>query len=70
VRAGTEKADAASLARWLRIASRDECLAAGGRYVPRLFGWMSHVYLFSGDDPRAIWGGDGHDMMHMHHPTQ
>jgi hypothetical protein len=67
VRAGTQQVDAASLARWLRITSREECAAAGGRFVPRLFGWMSHVYLFAGDDPRSIWGGDDHDMMHMHH---
>ena len=67
VRAGTQRADGDALARWLRITSRDECVAAGGRYVPRLFGWMSHVYLFAGDDPTAIWGGEDHDMMHMHH---
>ncbi|AHG88355.1 hypothetical protein J421_0818 [Gemmatirosa kalamazoonensis] len=67
VRAGTQRVDGESLAGWLRITSRDECLAAGGRYVPRLFGWMSHVYLFAGDDPKAIWGGDDHDMMRMHH---
>jgi len=66
VRAGTQRADGESLARWLRITSRDECTAAGGRFVPRLFGWMAHAYLFAGDDPASIWGGEGNDQMHMH----
>ncbi len=26
------------------IATREECEAAGGRFFPRLFGWMVHVY--------------------------
>jgi hypothetical protein len=58
--------DGASLARWLEITTREACAAAGGRFVPRLFGWMAHVYLFAGDDPAAIWGGDEHDHMRMH----
>ena len=37
-----------------------------GRFVPRLFGWMAHVYLFAGDDPAAIWGGEARDHMHVH----
>ena len=40
--------------------------AAGGRFVPRLFGWMAHVYMFGGDDPLTIWGGEHADHMHMH----
>jgi hypothetical protein len=28
------------------IATREECEAAGGRFFPRLFGWMVHVYPF------------------------
>lgn len=71
VRAGTQKVDGASTAKWLKISSRDECFAAGGRFVPRMFGWMAHVYLFSGDDPAVIWGGDHSTMdmdMHAHHP--
>lgn len=63
---GGLRVDGASLARWLAINTRDACTAAGGRFVPRLFGWMAHVYLFAGDDPRAIWGGDEHDHMGMH----
>lgn len=39
------------------IAAREACDAAGGRFVPRLFGWMVHVNAFESDDPRVIWGG-------------
>ena len=70
IRAGTLKVDAALTAKMLRITTRDDCAKAGGRFVPRLFGWMAHVYLFAGDDPKTIWGGDEHGAMnvHMHHP--
>ena len=68
VRAGTAKVDGPSLARWLAITTREECVAAGGRFVPRLFGWMAHVNLFAGDDPKVIWGGHGRDHMHVHRP--
>src|SRR5688500_8972718 len=37
VRAGTQRADGPALARWLAITSREECDAAGGRFVPRMF---------------------------------
>jgi len=46
------------------IATADSCAAVGGRFVPRLFGWMVHVMAFDSDDPNVIWGAD-HD--HMHH---
>jgi len=71
VRAGVVKPDAATAAKWLKITTREECSAVGGRFVPRIFGWMAHVYLFAGDDPKTIWGGDDHGSMdvHMHHPT-
>jgi hypothetical protein len=70
VRAGVVKPDAATAAKWLKITTREECAAVGGRFVPRLFGWMAHVYLFAGDDPKTIWGGDDHGSMdvHMHPP--
>jgi len=69
IRAGVVKADAATAARWLRITTREECSAVGGRFVPRIFGWMAHVYLFAGDDPKTIWGDDHGTMdVHMHHP--
>jgi len=35
------------------IASAEACEAVGGRFRPRLFGWMVHVMAFSGDDPWA-----------------
>jgi hypothetical protein len=60
------RVDGGRLARYLAITTRDDCTAVGGRFVPRLFGWMAHVYLFAGDDPAAVWGGEGHDQMHMH----
>jgi len=72
VRAGVVKADAATAAKWLKITTREECTAVGGRFVPRIFGWMAHVYLFAGDDPKTIWGGEDHGSMdvHMHHPGE
>jgi hypothetical protein len=42
----------AATADWTRlgphgsISSREACRAAGGRFVPQLFGWMVHVYPF------------------------
>jgi hypothetical protein len=70
IRAGTLQVNAAYTAKMLRINTRDDCAKAGGRFVPRIFGWMAHVYLFAGDDPKTIWGGDEHGSMdvHMHHP--
>jgi hypothetical protein len=40
------------------IATEAACSEAGGRFLPRLFGWMVHVNLFAGDDPAVIWGGN------------
>jgi len=69
VRAGTQKVDGPSTARWLAINTRESCTAAGGRFVPRIFGWMAHVYLFAGDDPKVIWGEEHASMdVHMHRP--
>jgi len=42
------------------IATKAACDAVGGRFAPRLFGWMVHATLFEGDDPATIWGGDEH----------
>jgi len=58
--------DSASLAKWLAIDTREACTAAGGLFVPRLFGWMAHVYAFDGDSDEQIWGGHGRDPMRMH----
>lgn len=47
------------------IATAEACDAVGGRFYPRLFGWMVHVMAFESDDPKIIWGtGGGHDHMH------
>ena len=59
--------DGAAVAKWLTITTHEDCTAAGGQFVPRLFGWMAHVYMFGGDDPLTIWGGEHADHMHMHH---
>lgn len=42
------------------IATAEACAAVGGRFVPRIFGWMVHVMAFGSDDPKLIWGG-GHE---------
>ena len=39
------------------VATEEECEAAGGRFVPQLFGWMLHAMPFGSDDPRVIFGG-------------
>jgi hypothetical protein len=69
VMAGVVKLDGPTIARWLKITTRDECTAVGGRFIPRMFGWMAHVYLFASDDPKVIWG-EGHGSMdvHLRHP--
>lgn len=38
------------------IATKEACDAVGGRFRPRLLGWMVHVMAFAGDDPHEIWG--------------
>jgi hypothetical protein len=38
------------------IADEKACAAAGGRFLPHLFGWMVHVNAFASDDPAVIWG--------------
>jgi hypothetical protein len=39
------------------IDSKPECEAAGGRFVPQIFGWMVHVYPL-GQTPMEIWSAD------------
>ncbi len=36
------------------IATKEECEAAGGRFVPQIFGWMVHVYPFE-QTTEDIW---------------
>src|SRR5205823_638767 len=69
IKSGAVKADAPTTAKFLKINTRQDCSAAGGRFIPRIFGWMAHVYLFAGDDPKVIWGEEHGSMdMHDHHP--
>jgi hypothetical protein len=48
------------------ITTRDACEAAGGVFLPHIFGWMVHVYPYE-TDPGKIWSMDdddeGHDSM-------
>jgi hypothetical protein len=46
------------------IATRAACASVGGRFRPRVFGWMVHVQAFASDDPRVIWS-----LGHHHEPT-
>jgi hypothetical protein len=36
------------------IATEDACNQAGGRWIPRIFNWMVHVYPYE-TDPKKIW---------------
>ena len=40
----------------LGVATREECVAAGGRFVKEVFGWMVHANVFASNDPKVIWG--------------
>jgi hypothetical protein len=39
-----------------KIADARECTAAGGYLIPEAFGWMVHIYPFSGDDLKVAFG--------------
>jgi hypothetical protein len=45
------------------IATREACDAAGGKFVPQIFGWMVHLYPFE-KKPEEVWSverqGHGH----------
>lgn len=47
----------------LGVATRGECDAAGGRFIPQAFGWMLHANTFAGNDLKSIWHDD-HIMDH------
>jgi len=36
------------------IATQQECEAAGGKFMPQIFGWMVHVYPFE-QKPEDVW---------------
>jgi len=44
------------------ISTEEECLEAGGRFLPRLFGWMVHVYPYE-DTMEGVFRMPGH---HQH----
>lgn len=50
------------------IASRGECDAVGGRFLPHIFGWMVHANVLDGDDPATVWGMSHDGMSHDHGP--
>jgi hypothetical protein len=50
------------------IASRDACAAVGGRFLPRLFGWMVHANVLEGDDLAVVWRMSHDGMAHDHGP--
>jgi len=43
----------------LGVSTREECDAAGGRFMKEVFGWMIHANVFESEDPHVIWG-DSH----------
>lgn len=46
------------------IASESDCREAGGRWVPRMFGWMVHVNLFA-SNPSEVWQASHGGMRHQ-----
>lgn len=40
------------------ISTEAECKQAGGRFIPKLFGWMVHANVFAVADPIAAWNDD------------
>lgn len=46
----------------LGVATKEECKAANGRFIPQAFGWMVHANVFAGNDLKSIWHDD-----HMDH---
>jgi hypothetical protein len=46
------------------ITTRDACEAAGGKFMPQIFGWMVHVYPFE-RKPEDIWSVERQASGHM-----
>ena len=46
------------------IASKDACDAAGGKFIPQIFGWMVHVYPFE-KNPEDVWSVERQAPGHM-----
>ena len=45
------------------IATKEACDAAGGKFMPQIFGWMVHVYPF--EQPEDIWSVERQAHNHM-----
>ena len=45
------------------ISTEQACEAAGGQFLPHLFGWMVHVYPYE-TDSKKIWSTDDDDQGH------
>jgi hypothetical protein len=45
------------------ISTRDACEAAGGQFIPHVFGWMVHVYPYE-TDPAKVWSVEDDDQGH------
>jgi len=45
------------------IHTREACDAAGGIFIPHVFGWMVHVYPYE-SDPAKVWSIDDDDQGH------
>ena len=46
------------------IASEEDCQSAGGRWFPRMFGWMVHLNLFTAS-PAGVWEDQPGGMRHQ-----
>ncbi len=46
------------------ITTKDACEAAGGKFMPQIFGWMVHVYPFE-QKPEDIWSVERQGHNHM-----
>ena len=40
------------------IATEAECDKAGGRFLPKIFGWMVHANVYAGNDLASVWSDD------------
>lgn len=46
------------------IATREQCEAAGGKFMPQIFGWMVHIYPME-QKPEEIWSVERQAHSHM-----
>ena len=46
------------------IVTKDACDAAGGKFMPQIFGWMVHVYPFE-QKPEDVWSVERQAQGHM-----